>query len=571
MGFVFMKNKAKENKKVKNLKSKSYLKKGSIFFGAFSVATVIGATVASCGVGVQWKSSIQLIVSDNSSTLADQSFSENTYDGIRDFYINDLNIPASDVPEANSPDINENNGIWRRPGTDDTSRINTYINAKNDGSNIVVATGFNQNTALQDISNPSNQYHSELQDTGFVFVDGAIDASNGSDPTNIASVSFRADEGSFLAGIATAVYLNLNQNYFTPIKDSSGNPVSIGVSSFVGLALPSTVSYLNGWRLGLLYWNKYLVNHLTLGTDSTQKVLPISWATSDGKSDATNGLDINSYISGSFNANEQVANTLTSQMVQNGASFIFPIAGPQTQLVVNQVSQMGAHTAVLGVDTAQENVTNLQIPLKDAPATSSTFINNSIPFSSLKKLDYATENILNAIHTGAVSNGYYGFGYNNIADLSNGGVGISDQGLSFLIDPFLGGDITSSTTSKTFDFATVTAKQNLEDLVKTKSAKENPKILDNYKHLLVDGWSISDTSSTTTAPAAESDAPKDASSASTTWTIKGNEMTSKYDNYLPKFAVAAGGAATYDIATAFGGTVTQKVAKGTLLNGTGWK
>lgn len=546
----------KKGKQKNKLRNKSYLKKGSIFLGAFSVASIIGATVASCGVGIQWKSSIQLVVSDNSSTLADQSFSENTYDGIRNFYINDLKIPASDVPQANSPDVNENNGIWRRPGTDDTSRINTYINAKNDGSNIVVATGFNQNKALQQISDPTNQYHDELANTGFVFVDGAIDTSKGSDPTNIASVSFRADEGSFLAGIATAVYLNLNQNYFTPIKDSSGKPVSIGVSSFVGLALPSTVSYLNGWRLGLLYWNQYLVKHLNLETDS-DSVLPISWVTSDNKNDEK-GLDINSYVSTSFNANEPVATTLTSQMVTNGASFIFPIAGPQTQLVVNQISQMGGHTAVLGVDTAQENVTNLQIPLKGAPATTDTFINNSIPFSSLKKLDFATENILNAIHTGSVSNGYHGFGWNNIADLSNGGVGISDQGLSFLIDPFLGVDVSSSSTSKTFDFNSVTTKPKLRDLVKTNSAKQDPKILENYKHLLVDGWKISDSSVTP----ASSDA---------SWVIKGDEMTTKSDNYLPKFATSVGGSESYTIAAAFGGTATQQVAKGTLLNGTDWK
>lgn len=552
----------KKSKAKNKLRNKNYLKKGSIFFGAFSVASVIGATVASCGLGVQWKSSIQLVVSDNSSTLADQSFSESTYDGIRNFYINDLKIPADNVPQANSPDVSENNGIWRKPGSDDQSRINAYINAKNDGSNIIVATGFNQNNVLQQISNPKDPNHSELSDTGFVFADGAIDTSTGSDPTNIASVSFRADEGSFLAGIATAVYLNLNQNYFTPIKDSSGKPVSIGVSSFVGLALPSTVSYLNGWRLGLLYWNQYLAKHLDLQTAGDNKVLPISWVTSDGKVDTTAGLDIKSYASNSFNANEQAATTLTSQMVSNGASFIFPIAGPQTQLVVNQIQQMKGHTAVLGVDTAQENVNNLKIPLSDAPANSDTFINNSIPFSSLKKLDYATENILNAIHTGAVSNGYYGFGYNNIADLSNGGVGISDQGLSYLIDPFLDASTGTNVTSKTFDFNTVIKKPILKDLFSTKSAKQDPKILDNYEHLLVEGWAINDT----TAPAEGGKAA--VPSTSNTWVINGDEMTTKFDKYLPKFSAA--GNSTYAIASAFGGTATTKVAKETLLNGTSW-
>lgn len=552
-------NKKKQNKN--KLKNKSYLKKASIFFGAFSVVSVIGATVASCGVGTQWKSSIQLVVSDDSSTLADQSFSESTYDGIRDFYIKDLKIPADNVPEANSPDVSENNGIWRKPGSDDQSRINTYINSKNDGSNIIVATGFNQNNALQKISNKNDPNHGELSDTGFVFVDGAIDTSTGSDPTNIASVSFRADEGSFLAGIATAVYLNLNQDYFKPIKDASGN-TSIGVSSFVGLALPSTVSYLNGWRLGLLYWNQYLAKHLDLEKAGDDKVLPISWVTSDGKVDTTAGLDIKSYASNSFNANEPTATTLTLNMVKNGASFIFPIAGPQTQLVVNQIQQMGGHTAVLGVDTPQENVTNLQKPLSDAPLTSDTFINNSIPFSSLKKLDYATEKILNAIHTGAVSNGYYGFGYNNIADLSNGGVGISNQGLSYLIDPFLDASTSSNVTENNFDFKTVTSKPILKNLVSTKSAKQDPKVLDNYEQLLVKGWTISDTT------AGESKAVDPSSKIPSTWVINGTEMQNTYDKYLPKFS--ADGGSTYLVASAFGGTTTTKVATGTLLNGTGW-
>lgn len=550
----------KKSKAKNKLKNKNYLKKSSIFFGAFSVASVIGATVASCALGVQWKSSIQLVVSDDSSTLADQSFSESTYDGIRNFYINDLNIPADNVPQANSPDINDNNGIWRRPGQDDTSRINAYINSKNDGSNIIVATGFNQNNALQQISNPKNPNHSELSDTGFVFVDGAIDTSTGSDPTNIASVSFRADEGSFLAGIATAVYLNLNQDYFTPIKDSSGRPVSIGVSSFVGLALPSTVSYLNGWRLGLLYWNQYLVKHLDLEATGDNKVLPISWVASDGNNGATTELDMKSYVSNSFDANNATATTLTSQMVSKGTSFIFPIAGPQTQLVVNQIKQMGGHTAVLGVDTAQENVTNLQIPLKDAPTTSKTFINNSIPFSSLKKLDYATENILNAIHTGTVSNGYYGFGYNNIADLSNGGVGISDQGLSYLIDPFLGASNSDNSTTKSFDFNSVTLKPILKDLVSTKSAKQDPKILDNYEHLLVGRWTTTDS---TGVPVGEGNPNPEF-----LWVINGDEMNTRSDKYLPKFSATGG--STYAVASAFGGTATTKVATGTLLNGTVW-
>ena len=338
----------KNGNKNNSIKRKRKILKISTFSGLVASTVAIAAVATSCS-GVSWKSTVQLVVSDANSVLADQSFSESAYNGLKSFY-QDLNI--SGIPNANSSDIVEGNGIWKRPGSDDQSRINTYENIKNDGSNIVLATGFNQQSALQEVTRVGGPNIEKFKDTGFIFVDGAMATSFGSsqsNPTNVASISYRADDGSFLVGLATAVYLNENWDLFYDAK-----PSTIGASSFVGLPIPSTVSLLNGFRLGLMYWNK--IAHL-ITLDDGQAAIPIQWIS------PTDSFTINDFASGSFDANEQKASAITRSLIAKDAKVIFPIAGPQTALVVNTIAQSNKNVAVIGVDTPQELISDLKRPM----------------------------------------------------------------------------------------------------------------------------------------------------------------------------------------------------------------
>lgn len=496
-------NKKKLNERFKFKKSKQTLTLSSLL----GASVVVGSLAASCSGAVQeFKSSIQLIVSDNTSTLADKSFSQSSWDGVRKFFIDDIKIPENQVPKADSPAVTDGNGIWKRPGSNHQDRINTYINAKNDGSKVIVATGFNQQSALEDIAKLDsngrrNNSGEDLKDTGFVFVDGALPpASQTFNPRNIASITYRADIGSFLAGVATAVYLNSNADYFRTVGQVVSNAHksvtdTFGVYGYVGLPFPSTLSFFNGWRQGIAYWNTVLAPKLTIKVNGeTKDAKLLSWI-SPNLSPSQYGNDDNpqisrsmsDFISGGFDTNNQQANTLVKNAITNGASMILPVAGPQTNIVKSAILQSTQHRAtILGVDTAQENDPNLQADLKDTPTN---FVGNKkiIPFSSLKNLTSSVQNTLKAIHQGKEVNGYKGFGFNNVATLDNDGVGISNDGLELLIDPLYftkNEKITEEMKTKnSFDTKMITDKTELSTLL-TKTKEQQKNALDSFKKIL---------------------------------------------------------------------------------------
>lgn len=512
----------------------------------------VGTIVSSCS-GVAWKSTVQLQVADVGSILADQSFSESAYNGLREFYMKDCGIEY--VPEANSSDLSEGNGLWKRPGEGNAARIASYENIKNDGSNIVLATAFTHETALQMLTSDSFSADKEkLKDTGFIFVDGAMktewkdgETTYKSNPTNIASISYRADEGSFLTGLATAVYLNENHSLFANGTTDS----TIGVSAYVGYAIEPTLSFFNGFRQGLMYWNT-IADKIEL--DDGKAAFKMKWI-SPG-----NNYEISQFSSDSFAPNNEKASVLTTNMINNGAKAIMPIAGPQTKLSVNRVAQLQKPVSIIGVDTEQENISDLK---KELPGDSTK---NIIPFSSLKEISYSTHQVLKAIKTGQASNGYNGFGWNNIADLNNNGVGVSKAGYSYLIDPLFfaenpnGSDTgkisptnTNADKTETYDLssATTTTKWKLKDLKRGSDSTQYEKIYANFKKLLA-GTTLIKTNGQASA---------------TNWKIVGDELTKTLDS--TNFPVISGNA-KYTIEGAFGGTESKQIATGSLLDGTKW-
>ncbi|MDE7112183.1 MAG: BMP family ABC transporter substrate-binding protein [Malacoplasma sp.] len=481
------------DKNMGRISKKSWYKVGTL-----TAATCFSAVfVSSCSSYLTYESSVQLIVSDNTSTLADKSFSESAYDGIRDF----LNYATgAQLPEAKL--VRENSGLWKRPGDDDDSRLTSYKYAVTNGSELIVATGFNQQDALQKLTSDSEKYEewkNFFENTGFVFVDGAMATDyngNKSNPNNVASVSFRADDGSFLAGIAAAVFLNENKEYF--LKDNKIK--RLGVSSYVGLALDSTLSYMSGFRLGIHYWNT-VMQPLIKTIDGTEKTEKIYWVT-PGDSSQDSGWDINNFVSGSFSATEPKVEQITKNMRANDANVIFPIAGPQTALTVNQIaSNKQARTIVIGVDTAQENDPSLSKTRLDEEGSN---VGNGqvLQFSSVKNITHSTNSILQAIvndqnkndsygwnatdekpntQSEKASDTWYGLGWNNVGTLNNGSVGVSDIGLKYVIDPFfwLKDDENSKTNTST-DPTTLSSDWSNTDLNKDNVSLKD--ILNNDKY-----------------------------------------------------------------------------------------
>lgn len=422
-----------------NKKTKIIFKFSSIF----TIASLISMPLSSCSGYLTYESSVQIVVSKNNLTLADQSFNESTYNGLRNFFksIKLLNPNITiDLPNANDSSIKENNGLWKKPGLDSISRIATYKYAFEDGAKIIIATGYNQQDSLQKITSTKKEYSiykKTFENNAFIFVDGAMESGGGSqsdynsNPYNVSSISYRADDGAFLVGIATCVFLNKYQDYF---KQNN----SLGVSAFVGLPTEDTLSFFNGFRLGIHYWNKVLYPIIKT-VDGSKPTLPIKWIDSINEQYA-DSINMSNFVSTSYDVNEKKVSTIVSGMRKNGANAIFPVAGPQTSLVVNQIASNNINkTIVIGCDTAQENNSSL---ISHLPNGENIGNGNVIQFSLIKNLEDTTKGILNAIVNGYNGeeinqglNGFYGLGWNNVGTLSNVGIGISEAGLKYLINP----------------------------------------------------------------------------------------------------------------------------------------
>ncbi len=428
------------------MKAKRYLWKTII--GSFMVITPAIA-LTSCGSSTSTtKSFAELVVSDDTSVLKDKAFNENTYSGWQRFMVssevnNEGANPNKYTKEVfNMPDINSNSkdldlakGYWRRPGG---TRENTFRQIFNGGANLIIAPGFNHKEAVEIVANQN-------KDKGFILLDSNVDTKKGNF-TNVASFTFRAEQSGFLAGIATAEFLNANKEIFKTGQDDDGK---LKVGGFVGLAFPSTVDFLVGFQSGIIAYNLSVEN----SKNTTNKKEKVEWVSL--------GPNISDYSSGSFGTGQGDIKS-KQLLITEKVDAIIPIAGPQTYDAISVITgHLNRPAIVIGVDSEQENNSQLQKELTDKQLNNMTLKDsngnplgnkNIIQFSAIKKLDEAVYKTLIAIFnekdpnnanykntvnlfsndSGNDKNPIQGFGYNNIGTLSNGTVGISKAGLEWI-------------------------------------------------------------------------------------------------------------------------------------------
>lgn len=356
----------------------------------------------------------EIIVSDNTSVLADSSFSETTYDGFAKFV--NTKEQADILPSASS--IPQSSGVWRRPGDTTFARETTFRGLFASGKDMLIAPGFNHETAIRNVATDP-----KFSDKGFLLLDSAI-----TNVTNVSSFIFRADQSGFLTGIAACIFLNNNVNIFD--TDGTGTTDSLRVGAFVGMVFPSTMDFLAGFQAGVFAWNASIT--------STNKKNIVEWISL--------GTEPEDYASGDFGVGN--GTTKARELLERGADVIMPIAGPQTADVVGEIIKQNKTTIVAGVDSAQELQTiNKPLPLAEGKTILNGFNPTSgefkgkdmiIQFSAVKHLDKATEKVLDAVFNpnglnltkdGAIG----GFGYKNTGTIENETVGTSDNGLNQLL------------------------------------------------------------------------------------------------------------------------------------------
>ena len=421
------------------------------------------ATLTSCSIQY-YDYFAEVVVSDNTSVLADNSFSQSTYEGYKQFMAEqNVTIPklngtngggngtggnsngtesyskeVYNLPEADK--VAQSTGLWRRPGATVAERVSTFKGSFVSGKDVMIVPGFNHEKSLKQIA-----LDSDFRDKGFIWMDGVLpEYKNGESKesySNVSSFSFRAEQSAFLTGIAACVFLNINKEVF----NGDGG---LKVGGFVGLPLVSTLDFLAGFQAGVFAFNASLKNNMTSEktTDMSQtQANPNNSGKSWQKVEFVNlGRNISNWATGSFGVGDGMQ--LSRNLVNLGADMIMAIAGPQTLDLISVAETSNRPVAVLGVDTAQENQ-NINKPfttlggkkLKDA---SGKEISDPkfIQFSAIKKLDSATKQVLEAIFNNKDPNNekyigtsfVKGFGYQNIGSIDNNTVGVSDAGLPYV-------------------------------------------------------------------------------------------------------------------------------------------
>jgi len=221
-----------------------------------------------------------------------------------------------------------------------------------EGCDVIVTVGFLLGDATEAfaIANP---------DQAFGIIDYAYDTSY----ENLLGMVFDTDQAGFLAGYVAA-----------------GMSETGIVGTWGGINIPPVSVFMDGYLAG--------VNHYNSVKGTSVQVL--GW-------DGSDGVFINSFES------QDLGNSATNDLLQNGADIILPVAGP----------------AGLGAATAIQDFGSGRMIWVDTDGYLSTDFGSIILTSVEKKMDNATFDLIRSVLEGDFAGGLY------VGTIANEGVGIS--------------------------------------------------------------------------------------------------------------------------------------------------
>ena len=388
-------------------------------------------------------------------------------------------------------------------GNSNTDLIQTYFASIVNGSKLLMLPGYTHTIPLTQalgVTAKSNApMYNYMNKAGFVLLDDSygipVFNSNNQVDTNtiqpvwstqVASVKFRTDLGSFLTGIAVGEFLNEYQYYFAPNKDDK-----LTWATYGGATFSSVTGYMGGLQRGIRYFNEHMIKNQFTEDGRAFKPIEQVFLSSEENGNFSNG----------FGATD--GNQLINNLLAKNVSLLVPVAGTQTQQAVRMINQLKKRTIVLGVDTAAENDTNmnLELPIKGTEMINgSTAIggtNKIIQFSSLKKLDSAGMQILEHINKGInyppeKDGTIGGFGYQSLGNTKNDCVGVSEAGYPYFIKAVNRMNATTNKTIPNIDkFSETELKEDYKKAVAKIEETQTFKDLDkpeNKIYYAFDNW-----------------------------------------------------------------------------------
>ncbi len=171
----------------------------------------------------------------NVGRLKDKSFNQGTWDGVKLFAYKNGKSYKYYQPRNGSK-------------ASDDDRYNAFIEAINGGANIIVATGYEQETALKRaaVENP---------DTKFIFIDGyVLTNSEGQALSNVAAVSFMEEQCGYLAGYAAVTEGNTKLGF---VGGGAGNNPSVNRFGYGFVQGANDAAKLTGVIIEMKYSYRY--------------------------------------------------------------------------------------------------------------------------------------------------------------------------------------------------------------------------------------------------------------------------------------------------------------------------
>ncbi|MDE5599619.1 MAG: BMP family ABC transporter substrate-binding protein [Ureaplasma sp.] len=283
-------------------------------------------------------------------------------------------------------------------------------------ANLMVLPGF----SLAESMNAS-LLDPKYNDAAFLLIDSDY---SGPSTSQVASAGFRSDQGSFVTGIAIAMYLNEYKEYFMENDEPNNKKLTWG--TYGGMPFSSVSSFMVGIQLGIAWFNTEIANKYP------DKYLPIEQITL-----GSNAGDNYSY---GFGAND--GDNLIERFLQYDIDCLVPVSGPQALTAANKIVSKNKRTIVIGVDSAAED--DSVIKTKKLPNGLGVPENENkqiVPFSSLKNVGLMTYNILNNLQKGYSYNqvdnnqsNIGGLGYQSLGTIENSCVGVSENGQKYFVN-----------------------------------------------------------------------------------------------------------------------------------------
>ncbi|WP_425380091.1 BMP family ABC transporter substrate-binding protein [Spiroplasma endosymbiont of Stenodema calcarata] len=322
------------------------MKKLLSFLTAATLITTSSISLVACAKKYTFDSDIWVIT--DAGTITDASFNESAWDGASKYVISQK--------EAKTPPEDWKKSNWRASYFEPASQTpsdfkSAYVTANIAGAKTLILPGFVHGNTIG---------WAAAVTKNIIYIDGSsknihleMDATKPL-ATNIIGITYEAESSGFFAGIATALWLNANQDRY---------PSGLKIASYGGMDNPGAVSnYMWGFVVAADIFNTIINNNtfpklFEIKSDILKQVQKMNSEVTTlqpiGK--VQNVVKANeSWFSQSFEAGH--GKDISDELLSRGASIIFPVAGPQTQDTIDRIKYNKSTTKVIGVDTEQSKI-----------------------------------------------------------------------------------------------------------------------------------------------------------------------------------------------------------------------